>query len=150
MSVFRRTAFCLLFVLPLAACLAGDGTGVVPGLCTPNPTPDPSLFAPVQDIFTNSCAFSNCHAGANPAASQNLSQGVALSNIVCVPSTQVSRLFRVQAGNPDSSYLILKVEGNAGVVGGVGTQMPLIPPLLTQQEVTAIRAWILAGAAPPN
>lgn len=150
MSVAGRIALYSLFVSSVAACLAGDGTGVVPGVCTPNPTPDPGLFAPVQDIFTNSCALSNCHAGANASAGQNLSQGVAISNIVCVPSTQVSRLFRVQAGNPDSSYLILKVEGNAGVVGGVGTQMPLIPPLLTQQEVTAIRAWILAGAPPPN
>ena len=80
----------------------------------------------------------------------NLSAGVAISNIVCVPSAQVPRLFRVQAGNPDSSYLVLKVEGDAGAVGGMATRMPLGFPRLSAQEIAAIRAWILAGAPPPN
>jgi hypothetical protein len=152
MSVARTVALCSFVAVALVGCLAGDGTGVFapPGVCNANLTPDPNLFAPVQDIFTDSCALSGCHAGANPSAGQSLSQGAAISNIVCVPSVEVARLFRVQAGNPDSSYLVLKVEGNAGAVGGVATQMPIGFPALTQQEVDAIRAWILAGAPPPN
>lgn len=151
MSVSRAIAMCSSVAMVMAGCLAGDGTGVLapPGVCNANQTPDPNLFAPVQGIFSNSCALSGCHAGANPAAGQNLSQGAAISNIVCVPSVQVARLFRVQAGNPDSSYLVLKVEGNAGMVGGSALRMP-VGGMLTPQEVDAIRAWILAGAPPPN
>ncbi len=134
-------------------CLAGDGTGVVPppGVCDPNPVPNAALFAPVQQIFTGGCAFSGCHAGVNPAEGQNLSDGAAYANIVCVPSNQVSRLFRIQAGNPDSSYLVLKVEGNSGAVGGNASRMPLGGgPPLSQADVDAIRAWVAAGAPPPN
>lgn len=152
MSAARTFALCLLVIVSLAGCQAGNGTGVTTcvGVCDANLTPDPNLFGPVQDIFTNSCALSGCHAGASPAEGQNLSQGSAISSIVCVCSTEVPRLFRVQAGNPDSSYLVLKVEGNAGLVGGIGTRMPLGFPPLTPQEIDAIRAWVLAGAPPPN
>ena len=142
----------LLGTLLGVGCMAGDGTGVVPppGVCDPNPTPDAALFAPVQQIFTGGCALSGCHAGVNPSEGQNLSDGAAYANIVCVSSNQVSRLFRIQAGNPDSSYLVLKVEGNAGMVGGNPSQMPQGGPPLSQADIDAIRAWITAGAPPPN
>lgn len=75
----------------------------------------------------------------------DLSAGHAYSNIVEVPSTQVPRLFRVAPGNADSSYLALKIQGRAGLVGGVGTRMPL-GGSLSQAQIDTVITWINAGA----
>jgi len=64
---------------------------------------------------------------------------------VRVASTQVPGLFRVDPGRPDSSYLVLKLEGLAGAVGGIGTQMPL-GGQLTRAQIDSVRAWVAAGA----
>lgn len=119
------------------------GEGVV------NPPPPGILtgFAAVQSIFTQNCAFSSCHAGSSPREGMNLSAGQAYANIVGVSSSQVPRLDRVTPSNPDSSYLVLKLEGQAGLVGGIGTRMPL-GGSLTQAQIDTIRAWIATGA--PN
>jgi len=77
----------------------------------------------------------------------NLSAGQAYTNIVRVSSREVPRLFRIDPTSVDSSYLILKIEGLAGTVGGVGTRMPL-GGQLTRQEIDVIRAWVASGA--PN
>ncbi len=115
-----------------------------------NPPPPPVLtgFAAVQAILTQNCAFGGCHAGSSPREGLNLSAGQAYANIVGVPASQVPRLDRVTAFNPDSSYVVLKLEGNAGLVGGVGTRMPL-GGSLTQAQIDTIRAWIAAGAPNP-
>lgn len=126
----------------VVAC-GGDPTG------SPSPpvVPSGSTFsAAVQPILTANCAFAGCHAGATPQQGMNLSAGQAYANLVGVPSQQVPRLSRVAPGNPDSSYVILKLEGAAGAVGGVGTTMPLGGEL-TIAEIATIRAWVSAGAA---
>ncbi len=102
----------------------------------------------IQPIFTANCAFTQCHAGPTPQEGMNLSEGQAYGNIVNVSSNQVPRLRRVEPNRPDSSYVILKLEGNAGVVGGVATQMPL-GGSLSQARIDTIRTWI-AGGAPNN
>jgi len=134
-----RTTIAVLMIGVLAC--SGDGEN---GPTDP-PTSDSSLFAAVQSIFTGNCAFSECHAGATPQQGMNLSAGQAYSNIVGVASNEVPRLLRVAPSDPDSSYLVLKVEGKAGLVGGVGTQMPL-GGALSQAQIDTIRAWIAAGA----
>ncbi len=127
-------------------CAASDGTGVEP----PPPPPAPgaiSLTSHVQPIFTRTCAFSECHAGASPQEGMDLSVGRSYGSIADVPSKQVPRLSRLAPGLPDSSYIVLKLEGNAGAVGGLGTRMPL-GGHLTQPQIDTVRAWIAAGA--PN
>lgn len=127
------------------ACAAGEGTGV-----TPPPPPDgpATLSRHVQPIFTASCAFAGgCHAGAEPQRGMNLSAGQAYANTVNVASSEVPRLLRIQPGNPDSSYLVLKIEGNAGLVGDFGARMPL-GGQLTQEEIATVREWVMSGA--PN
>jgi len=60
-----------------------------------------------------------------------------------VPSAEQPAVLRVSPGNPDSSYIIRKLQGTAGISGG---QMPLGGPYLPQSTIDVIRQWITAGA----
>lgn len=135
----------------LAAC-PGDGTGLDEngnpiGMTMPS-TDTLTLSGDVQPIFTANCAFSGCHAGSSPALGQNLSAGQAYGSIVSVPSQEVPALLRVHPSFPDSSYLVHKIQGTQGSVGGSGVRMPLGGPALTPEQIATIRSWIAAGA--PN
>jgi hypothetical protein len=50
---------------------------------------------------------------------------------------------RVKASDPDNSYLVRKIQGGPGIVGG---QMPLGGPYLPQATIDTIRQWIANGA----
>ena len=136
---------------------AGDGTGLdrngnrvtqvspcVPatGACTGGVCFD----VDIQPILSSNCAFSGCHAGTSPAQGQNLSDGVAYANIVCVAANERPGMMRVRSFEPDSSYLVHKIQGTQGDVGGSGGQMPLGRTPLSQQQISLIRAWITQGA----
>jgi uncharacterized protein (TIGR03118 family) len=98
------------------------------------------------NIFTPRCAF--CHTGAGNALPgvMNLSNAAAShAALVGVASLEVPTLQRVNPGNPDSSYLIEKLEDATPTVG---ERMPLGGPFLSQAEIDEIRAWISSGA--PN
>jgi len=119
---------------------AGDGSTFV------EPSDTSMVFADdVQPIFTANCAFSGCHAGSSPAQGMNLSDGQAYANIVNVQSNE-SGLLRVDPGDPDQSYLVHKIQGTQGTVGGSGGQMPLGGTPLTQAQINLIREWITNGA----
>jgi hypothetical protein len=62
--------------------------------------------------------------------------------LVGVSSLQDDALERVEAGDPDNSYLIQKLEGTASV----GARMPLLGPALDQATIDTIRQWITDGA----
>ena len=100
----------------------------------------------IQPILSSNCAFSGCHAGTSPAQGQNLSDGVAYANIVCVAANERPGMMRVRPFEPDSSYLVHKVQGTHGTVGGSGGRMPLGLTPLTTEQVDLIRAWITQGA----
>jgi hypothetical protein len=127
----------------------GDGTGLDENGNPLGPPPsngDVTLSGDVQPIFTASCALGNCHAGNDAVLGQNLSAGQAYGSIVNVPASQVPSLDRVHPLFPDSSYLVHKIQGTQGSVGGSGGQMPLGGPVLTDDQIATIRAWIAAGA----
>ncbi len=138
-----RLAVVGLLVLSLGC--AGDGsTFVEPGDDNGNGN-SPEFAADVQPIFTANCALSNCHAGSNPVEGMNLGDGQAYANIVNVQSNE-SALLRVKPGEPDESYLVHKIQGTQGSVGGSGGQMPFGGPALTQTQINLIREWITNGA----
>ncbi|MGD2135222.1 MAG: Ig-like domain-containing protein [Gemmatimonadales bacterium] len=146
---------------PSVAAVDGSGlvTGEAPGSATVTATADGesgsaditvtelSFAQHVQPVFTNNCALSGCHAGASPAQGMNLSAGSAYGNIVNVQSAE-SSLLRIEPLEPDSSYLIHKVQGTQASVGGSGSQMPLGGPALSQETIDVLRAWVRNGA--PN
>ena len=93
----------------------------------------------VVDLFENRCARAGCHAG--PVAQQGmyLSRGQFYASVMDEPSIQRPELKRVHPGQPELSYLLMKVKGSPGVIG---TRMPLIGEPLTEAEIQLIADWI--------
>ena len=98
-------------------------------------------LAQVREVFAVSCAFSGCHSGGEPAAGLSL-EGYFAGRIVGVASEQRSGFLLVDPGNPDESYLLMKVRGDDEIIS---QQMPPGNPLSAEQ-VEIIRAWIASGA----
>ncbi len=100
-------------------------------------------FQSIQDnVFTPIC--SKCHIGASAPEGLQLDAAHSYNLLVGVPSVEDGSLDRVKPGDPDHSYMVLKIEGAAGIVGG---QMPLNETPLPQATIDAIRQWIMDGAA---
>ena len=98
----------------------------------------------IQDnVFTPIC--SKCHIGASAPEGLQLDAAHSYNLLVGVPSNEQPSLLRVKPGDPDSSYMVHKIEGLAGITGG---QMPLGETPLPQPTIDAIRQWITNGA--PN
>jgi hypothetical protein len=73
----------------------------------------------------------------------DLSPAAAHASIVSVPSTELAAFDRIRPFDPAGSYLLLKLEGDAVIVG---ERMPFGGPYLSDAEIATVRAWILAGA----
>ena len=103
--------------------------------------PVPTLDEIQAAVFAPSCA--SCHTG---PAGPMMPAGLDLSNadasfagLVNTPSVGNALIDRVEPGQPDNSYLIQKMEGNAGGI---------MPPtgMLNQSVINDIREWIQNGA----
>jgi mono/diheme cytochrome c family protein len=66
-------------------------------------------------------------------------------SMVGVTSAQ-SPLELVKAGDPDKSYLYLKLIGTHETAGGSGELMPIQQPPLDSAQIDLIRTWIEQGA----
>jgi len=99
-------------------------------------------FQSIQaNVFTPIC--SPCHSGANAPHGLMLDAAHSYNDIVGIPSVEQPGFDRVNPGNPDKSYLVMKIEGAPGISG---QQMPLGETPLPQSTINAIRQWISAGA----
>jgi hypothetical protein len=95
-------------------------------------------------IFTPRCAIAGgCHAGVDAQLGQDLSEGKTYASVVGVESQEVPGLLRVAPGDPDDSYLLMKVSGDPRIAG---ERMPYGGPYLETSEIEAIREWIESGA----
>jgi hypothetical protein len=102
----------------------------------------PAMFAEdIQPIFTKNCAHPSCH-GQAKSADMQLTKGMAYDNIVNVKSTEDPKYMRIKPSMPDSSYLVLKIEGKQPV----GARMPLTGGYLSDAQIATIRSWVTAGA----
>jgi mono/diheme cytochrome c family protein len=131
----------------LALLLAGCGT-----VKSPTEPPPASgggtafTFTQIQgQIFTPVCAKAGCHAAGSAPSGLVLEAGQSYGLLVGHQSTENGSLDRVSPGNPDRSYLILKLRGDPSITG---ERMPLGGPYLTSDQIAGIAAWIRAGA--PN
>jgi hypothetical protein len=102
-------------------------------------------FAQIQaGIFTPSCAKAGCHASSAASGGLVLEAGLAYGNIVGRAAPEAPQLDFVRPGNPEASYLLKKVRGDADISG---SRMPRDgPPFLTPQQIAGLAAWIQAGA----
>ncbi len=66
---------------------------------------------------------------------------------VAVASTQ-SKLLLVAPGEPETSYLMHKMDGTHADVGGSGSLMPMASTPISEAERDIVRAWIADGALP--
>jgi hypothetical protein len=101
-------------------------------------TPD-NLEQRVAAIFERSCSLTGCHAG--PVAQQDmyLTSSRYYESLVDQPSVERPDLKRVNPGSPETSYLMMKVEGAPGIVG---LPMPMAGNRLTDEEVKLLEEWI--------
>jgi len=116
------------------------------------PTPDlQPTFASIQrDVFeaADSSGRRNCTAchssvGRTPSGGMSLDHDVAYDSIVRVASSRKAGAVRIVPGDPDSSYLVQKVEGAPGIAG---VRMPQGGPYLSDGQILILRRWIQLGA----
>lgn len=81
-----------------------------------------------------------CHRGENPSG-LDLTEPVAYKNLVNAKSTQDPESILVKPGDPDASYLFVKLNGP----GKDGTVMPP-KGKLPQELIDKVAAWIKGGA----
>jgi mono/diheme cytochrome c family protein len=109
-----------------------------------------ATLATVQaEVFTPSCAFSTCHGDGGGSAGLSLLDGLAYGELVNAPAegdavsgTPPVGALRVVPGDPDGSYLLVKL-GASGAF--VGDRMPSADGL-DDERFDLVRAWIEAGA----
>ncbi|MCZ6690329.1 MAG: fibronectin type III domain-containing protein [Planctomycetota bacterium] len=107
-----------------------------------------SFGANVLQIFTSTCAVSNCHGGTTPVLGQNLSNYSSIFNTaINIPAQQPSpQMDRIEPFSSGGSYLQHKIDGTHLSVGGSGDQSPKNSPPLTPATRDIIRDWINQGA----
>ena len=125
---------------------AGD-TSRAPDAASPEPvTADcdliPTLASLEEQYFGPSCTFSSCHDSDNPAGALDLTIGNAYDALVEVAAQGDSASMLIVPGDPESSYLVHRVEGTTGVFMPPGITEALDP----ECRIATLRAWILAGA----
>jgi hypothetical protein len=125
--------------LPVGSSSGGSGSGSSSGGGSGTVTAD---FDSIQEnVFTPIC--SPCHSGATAPKGLMLDAAHSYNDIVGMPSVEQPSLDRVKAGDPDSSYLVQKIEGAPGISGA---QMPFMETPLPQSTINAIRQWVMDGA----
>lgn len=101
-------------------------------------------FADVQEIFDDQCV--SCHVAGGVMPTVLLTAAEAYDSLINVPSS-VDGLVLVKPQAPDDSYLIMKVRGTYGEVGGGGDSMP--PGfLLAANHLAVLEDWVADGALP--
>lgn len=107
------------------------------------PELQPTLQSIQANIFSEKCARPGCHVpnGAGPMPLRTVDES--FDNLVNVPSIQKPNLLRVEPGDPDESYLVLKLEDDDDIEGD---RMPLTGSRLSDTEIGTIRTWIEEGA----
>lgn len=111
----RRLARLSLFLPALA--LASCGSSPRPSDAGSDAGPPlPGTYANVAMIFTTSCAFTSCHGGTGPGASMlnlqsSIAAGTLVEDLVAQPACQYSAMPLVTAGDPERSWLYLKIAG---------------------------------------
>ena len=130
--------FALILIVLMIGCSEENSTQ--PEQNPPSNVPTSKFSDIQQKVFTQSCAFSNCHGPTNNQANLLLTEGNAFSNLVNIQSLLFPQFTRVL---PDSSSksLIIKI-----LKGEVSPRMPLNRDPLDPVVIDSIAKWIDNGA----
>ena len=140
-----------LLLLLAGATACGDDSPTAPTPTTPTTTPTTpttpavgnltaTLSSIQREVFNPACVVH--HGPSDPQADLDISEGLAFENLVNVASMQVGYDL-VTPNDAENSYLIHKLDGRAGIVGG---RMPLGSSFLTDDAIDVIKQWIDNGA----
>ena len=134
---------------PYEECDLGDQNGVPDSGCSikcetgADPVLPPTLASIQETIFTRICVA--CHYAGGSAPMSLIDEATSYANLVNVNAFMCFG-DRVEPGLPDSSCLVLKVEGSPLISAD---RMPPPPmPALEQVQIDLIRDWITDGALP--
>lgn len=105
--------------------------------------PAPSFDSRIQPILDRDCV--ECHGTKRAKARLDLSAGRARSNLVGIPSSERPEILRVSPGDPEKSYLWLKLDHSATEGSGMPKGL-FFSKKLSQDDLDLIRLWIEAGA----
>ncbi|MEW5764751.1 MAG: c-type cytochrome domain-containing protein [Acidobacteriota bacterium] len=105
--------------------------------------PVPSFRDKIQPILDRECV--ECHGPKRAKARLDLSAGRAHSNLVGVPSSERPEILRVKPGDPEASYLWLKLDHRAPEGSGMPKGL-FLSRRLSREDLDLIRLWIQAGA----
>ncbi len=94
-------------------------------------------------LFTPTCALAACHSALSANAGLVLEAGRTFSETVNVPSSQVASFDIIEPGDPERSYMIKKLRGDADIQG---LRMPRFGPFLTDEQIGQVISWVNAGA----
>lgn len=100
---------------------------------------DAALQSQVAELFAQRCAIPACHSGPTPMQGMSLESDRFLFSTIGVASTERPDLQIIHPGRPDSSYLMMKVRGDEGIVG---LQMPFSGEKLNAEEIGLLEQWI--------
>ena len=106
----------------------------------------PVAYGQIQTLFNNA-GCTGCHPGVNPAI--DLQAGHSYDSLVNRAALEDPSYAYLVAGDPDKSFLYLKVAG-FGDAGQVGGRMPFGQPPLSADQVALLRNWISQGARGPD
>jgi Carboxypeptidase regulatory-like domain len=135
--VARRVGLlCLLAVFVMAGgCGGGDA----------DEAGAPVAYEEVQAVFEK-YGCTGCHPGVN--SSLDLTPESSYEQLVGIQALEDPTLYRVVAGDPERSFLYLKLGGAAPVadIPAIGTRMPPRAPPIDPDDLDLLRRWILQGA----
>jgi hypothetical protein len=148
-ALLRRAAAGLIIVAACAVSSCDEKLSDIAGPESPNL--QPTFTSIKNEIFSTTdlggrtaCVTCHTNQGRNPTAQLNLFSDP-YTALVNVPSRQRQGAVLVIPGDPESSYLVRKLEGRD--INNV--RMPQNgPPYLTSNQILIIRRWIEIGA--PN
>lgn len=135
-------AFAVLLLLLAALACGSDSPSDPEGGGTRTVKENPSFAQDIQEIFQRrGCTASGCH-GSAPQAALDLRPAAAYAALVGVQAVS-EPVVRVIPGNPQGSYLVIRLEGRQQV----GSRMPLGGAPLDAVDLQNVRNWIARGAA---
>lgn len=102
-------------------------------------TGNKELEGKVKVIFKENCTTAGCHVGTTPMMGLKLTGDEFYARTINQPSTEKPQLVRIKPGEPDSSYLVMKILGTPGIIG---SRMPFGRNPLTDEEIATIVRWV--------
>ncbi|HKP61094.1 MAG TPA: hypothetical protein VJV78_30395 [Polyangiales bacterium] len=135
-----------------------DPKQVTPPTTGPLPAEKGVFHEQVRPIFEKTC--SSCHSESSPEAGMALGGQITSANVVKglvnVTAMHGGQFKRVVPGDPDRSWLYLKIAGMAAAAGCMGAMCnaQVMPPAgqvtVSQADLTKVRQWIMDGAVAPT